>query len=123
MRFSNRHHHFFESAPQGFSQRAGREGANRGDKREQTTPCRKSVAKSIAGKRDVEKGKVVRLQSGIDLEEAIETFAEQAGCDEEDYGGRELDDYEIRSKAAPVEAGRVASAFSEAIAHALATSR
>lgn len=66
---------------------------------------------------EAEEREVVRLQSGIDLQQAVKTFAEQAGGHQEDDSGGKFDDDEIRSDAAPVQAGGTASALAESVAH------
>jgi len=67
----------------------------------------------LVGSGDRQKGKIVRLQFRIDLQ-PVETLAEQAGSDEQDDGGGELDDDEIRSEAPPVQAGGTTFAFGQA---------
>ncbi len=55
----------------------------------------------IADGRDLQRGEMVRLEAGVDVEQTIEALAEQAGADEEHHGHRQLDDHEVRAEATP----------------------
>ena len=56
------------------------------------------------------------LEAGIDVEEAVETLAEEAGSGEEHDGHGELEDDEVGAEAAPEGAGGGAAPFAEAVA-------
>src|ERR1700728_767037 len=65
---------------------------------------------------DAESGDVIGYKSGIDVEEAVEAFAEEACAGKEHDGERELDDDEVRSEATPDGASGSASAGGEVFA-------
>ena len=64
--------------------------------------------------RDMEGGEVVGDESGVDVEEAVETFAEEACADQKHDGHGELDGDEIGTEATPDGARGAASILREA---------
>ena len=73
------------------------------------------LAIACGGTGDVEHGEVFRLEAGVDAEEADGALDKEAGSDEEDGGGAELEDDEVGSEAAPEGAGGTPALFPETL--------